>query len=221
MGSKLDFGGLSVTLCGDFHQLPAVGGSMMGCVINYCTGVADAKGYSSGPIGLLEKNGERLVAQLRLYELVEFQRSKGDKYLGSVLTAMRTTTNPHPVTEELLAKLEELVLTDKDMETDFRHAPIAGTGNSEYHNINYAQIQRHAAAEGRHILQWPNELVGEANEGVFGDDIRKHVPACTEHMWMTEAPVLFIINIAPSISLANGTEAKCGSVLYDDPQKRE
>jgi hypothetical protein len=192
--NDLPFGGLSVLVCGDFHQLPPV------------------KGESWQKTMLADKDSKpkQLMSLFMFTELTIQQRSE-DALHSHCLELCR---NSQADIVEILKKGEYQTLSLDDSK-EWENATVMVTSNAERHSINLNKIKKMAKTLGCPVIVWNKEI--SSNVTVVGGSLSAIYARYPEsnHYFVEGAPIIILENLNVQLGIANGTKGTLFSLTLD------
>jgi hypothetical protein len=227
--SGKDFGGIAVTLCGDFDQLPPVGGdNLAAATMKY----EELQGPSSnGNIAPwdpskhcvnVHNEGLRLFRKAVCFQLTQQHRSK-DPAHTEIIDEMRKSGKVDMF--DLKHKCKLLKKDDVEGGGDFRFATTLVTGNEERHKINHLKAKDWVSHLDTCLVRWLRRVDYRNWKGKPGSEEHiKQAMAQNEifyELFVPGARAYLNHNINTDVGLANGTEIKYDSISFGDPEDEE
>ena len=209
------FGGLDITLVGNFSQLPPAAGVPL---------YKDAIDFHLEPhkftAGSPRYFGTLLFQQFKVFKLETIQRSGKDPAHNERLARIR---NDGIIDEDIINSLK--VLSEADF-PEFAHAPIIATSNSEINALLHPIMIQFARSRGQCVLKWKKDLTDKSKKIVQNlpekslDDLYEKFSVGTYQYFVCGADAVAYLteNICPSVGLGNGVPVTLHSLVFESEE---
>jgi hypothetical protein len=232
-GNRLPFGGLSVVLMGDFHQLKKTGPPGFARLVAkeaeiLCRARNDADRDRRlqrlrntavlAPGTNNARSGMVLYTKFVRIELLRQERAAGDGGHTTVINGWRNETQRVPLFPPRYMDLyPEITRQDFEQDPGWYEAPLLVTTNAVRHAVNDFRSQHLAQRKGFCVIKWRERLSGRAWERIEHRDATRPrgTPSLVNKVYednlaligsfVQGMPAMVLANISPCAGLANGT----------------
>ena len=214
----LPFGGMSVILIMDDHQLPAVGGEVL------CEGALKSMlSYElNRPVyGSPTSEGRELYKKFKLRNITIFNRAE-DLKLQDMLYQIRNLDKEYPIDDAWLSNLKEITAETILSDTRFIDATMAVPGNRERRSLLIMNIEAKARKEKGKVLMFRKTIQGEMENFVNSKNIVINRfyqdPRYKEELYQFFYPgakAILQCNLSTSRGISNGQACTMVALAYD------
>jgi hypothetical protein len=217
MGNDELFGGVSVLVCGDLHQLEPI----------HPFAICKAA-FNINKLGSMEKDGFQLFTQFRLHELKKQMRCVDFAHEKRLNDFRNSNTNG------LKEYIKSHILTSENRDGFGPPTKFISPGNIERYHTEKSMLINWAQRCDDKIISWRlqakvvgmnsnlHDALTETNN-ISDADFEKMIidvnPQLQCH-FVVGCPIVLNMNINPSIGLANGTKGTLCSLDWDTEEKR-
>ncbi len=212
---SVPFGGILLTLAGDFWQKPPPAGtSLAETLVSADAPVRKAKTF---PPTSSQAKGLDIFRHARRTVLLRQMRAAEDPPFQEVLKHVRSTDVEPPIPRSFIRDMKELSAADIRGNPARAFAPIVVLGNQERQRLNHQQVHAFARTHTLTLVRWKLPLVGKEVESMSVESLDA-LYANEYGLWqyfVRGAPCMLLRNVQPTKSMANGSTAFMHSLCFE------
>jgi hypothetical protein len=220
---ELPTGGVPTILSGDWLQIPGMGMSIPAMIFKMLINSHE-----------LTTNDDRLIEAVNVFlgfkriKLTANVRAKSDKEYMNIIARMGDLDQPFPIDDNIVKTLHEKQLRDTDLQTEedidkwLLTAICLTTSNAERAYINLYRANLASLRLKQVLICWDLRTSSSNMHTLTPEENRSLRKANPElcGFFLRGAPCMITENTNPSKNLANGTQGKMNSIVFDESHEQ-